>query len=186
MKKSKLRRIIREEIQKLNEITKKGSAWRNTSWKWLYELLKKQNIKASKNRFISFSLNKDSGGQDDFGKTKIEFVYNFLLKQGAIEIWYEADFFKMYPDICIYVTGYKNEKSYYEDKGYDEIPSKEEIWKEHELDWDTYVEDFSNEEEIVIKKLKYVDKLIKHVKFNKKPNKKLLELLDKYSINYTF
>ena len=49
----------------INEENKDGFLYRNTHPNWLIELLKKGKIKADKDRFISFSADSDSGGQDD-------------------------------------------------------------------------------------------------------------------------
>jgi len=174
------------KIKSLTEFTNESSdssLWRNTDYRWLLELLNKGKIKSDNNRFISFSIKEDSGGQDDFGGTRIEFNSGEIYKQGAIEIYYDAEFFEKYPEISRYVTGYKTEKDYYKDKGY---AGAEEANEDGELTWEDYIGDFEIEDEVVIKEIKFTSDLIKGVKFIKdKPSKQLITLLNKYNISYT-
>lgn len=174
------------EIKSLNNFInefRNNSLWRNTNHRWLLELLKNGKVTAEKGRFISFSSEEDSGGQDDFGGTRIKFNENIVYKQGAIEINYDTRFFEEYPEISRYVCGFKSEEEYYSDKGYS---GAEEANADMELTWDQYVEGFENENEVVIKKIKFTENLIESVNFIKdKPNKKLIELLNMHNIEYT-
>lgn len=159
----------------------KNSLWRNTNENWLYKLLKNGYISTKENKFISFSDNKESGGMDIFGEVNIEFDKDEVISQGAIEIFYEPEFFEEYPEIRQYVTGYSTPEKYYDDKGFS---GPEEAHENFELTWEDYIEDFSHEEEFVIKTLKYKPGLIKKVHFSEEPEKKTKELLKKFNIKY--
>lgn len=170
----------------LNEEQKRGSIFRNTGEGWLQEFLSKEEIKATPHddgtpRFISFSRDSDSGGQDDFGSVQIEFDEDKLFAQDAEEIWYEPEYFEMNPAISRYVTGFTGEQDYYDSKDFD---NAEEAWEHSDLDWNTYVEDYATEEEIVMTEVKYEPGLIKKVTFSEPPLDKTIELLKKYNIPY--
>lgn len=175
---------IKEE-RSMNEDYKEGSIWRNTSEEWLQQFLSKGKIKHvdvnKKLTFISFSRDSESGGQDIYGDINIEFNEDVIFNQDLIEIYYEPEFMEMYPEICMYITGYDNEQDYYEDK---DLSGKDEAWEEFELDWETHIEDFQGEEEILMKELKFQPNLIKNVKFSKLPEEKTINLLKRYKINY--
>jgi hypothetical protein len=127
--------------------------YRTTTYDWLIDLIKNKSI-ISKRSFISFSRDENSGQGDNstFGDIRIDFEAKEIIKQGAIEIEYTPEFFDNYPDICMYVTGYKNEESYVKT-----IPNG------YEEPWDEFINSFSSEEEVVIPKLKMTTKLIKKV-----------------------
>ena len=154
--------------------------YRNTSIDWLNDFLKKGITYPyiNKKRFISFSKEEDSGGADNFGETNIEFNAKELYKQGAIEIEYNVDFFEQNPEICKYVTGYKGEEDYYQQRGYEGKQDFEENGQDDfdTLMWETVIEDFENEAEVVIKKLKYKDGLILSVNGEKFENYKFNEV----------
>ncbi len=160
--------------------------YRNTSIHWLNDFLKK-GVALPNTAFISFSKEEDSGGMDSFGETNIEFSAKELYKQGAIEVEYNVDFFEENPKICMYVTGYKGEEDYYQKKGYEGKEDFEENGQDdfNTLMWETVIEDYEHEAEVVIKKLKYTDGLILSVngkKFenikNKSDSKKRSKKLD--------
>jgi len=160
----------------------KPPLYRNTAMKWLTDFLTKGSAVPfgdAKKRFISFSAKEDSGGADNFGEVNIEFNSKELYKQGAIEIEYDVDFFEEHQDICIYVTGYKNEKDYYQQNDYKDKEDFEENGQDDSdtLMWETMIEDYENEAEIVIKKLKYIKGLINKVTVPKKTSKKDIELI---------
>lgn len=156
--------------------------YRNTDEDWLLNFLENGYIKDT---FISFSLDEDSGTSDDFGSIKIKFNLNELEKQDLIEIFYEEEFFQMYPQICYYVTGYESKQDYYENMGYD---SEEEALDSNDPDailWESYLEDFEEEQELVVsKKLELTKGLINEVIFREEPDDKLLKLLEKNDIFY--
>lgn len=160
--------------------------YRNTSIKWLIEFLNKGSALpyGSEERFISFSKEEDSGGQDDYGDVLIIFNANMLYAQGAIEVEYYEEFFEEHPDICQYVTGYKNEKDYYKNAGY---KSKEDFEKNGQndvdtLSWETTIEDYAEEAEVVIKKLKLEKGLIIGVVIPKKTKKADLQVIQSKGI----
>lgn len=146
--------------------------YRNTDEQWLIEFLSKGEIKPymQEKRFISLSFDKDSGEQDNFGDVRVVFDYNTLLKQHPIEIYYEPEFMEQYPDICMYVTGYDGRFDY------------EEQHDENDLSWETTIEDFQEEEEIVIKKIRFEESLIIAVIFKKEPSKLSKMLCRKFGI----
>jgi hypothetical protein len=135
-------------------------------YEWLIELLKKGNIEARSKyeedaNFISFSKDENSGQgeSDEFGNIRVDFDMAEILKQGGIEVKYTVDFFKKNPDICLYVTDWKNEKEYNDwvkEGKRRKIEGKENTWKEH-------IESFDGEQEIMLTKLKYTPNLIKKV-----------------------
>ena len=156
--------------------------WRNTSQYFLENLVRDGKVTAEENRFISFSLDEDSGGQDNFGDTRIEFDFNELVNnQGAREIYYEPDFFEEYPEISRYVTGYSSEQDYYDNQDYD---NAEEAHEQFELAWEDNLESYEPEQEVVIKELRYVPGMIKSI-FIKHPDKRVTDLLDKKGIPYS-
>lgn len=162
--------------------------YRNTSVRWLTEFLEKKTIfpyRDRDKRFVSFSKKEDSGGADNFGDICIEFNSKKIYAQGALEIEYDIDFFEEHSDICMYVTGYKNETDYYKNYDYDDAEDFQERGQGDQdvVPWDSMIEDYENEAEVVIKKLKYEDKLITNVILPEE-DEKLLKLLNKLNINY--
>jgi len=155
--------------------------YRNTHENWLLKLLKDNHIDAN-GRFISFSLTEDSGGQDNFGDTRIVFDRDLLDDQGLEEIFYEADYFDTHPEISQYVCGYENEQDFYDGQDYD---NEEEAAEQLEMDWNNNVESYEHEQELVMKKLTYKDGIISNVIFSTEPNEELKQLLDKNQIEYT-
>lgn len=103
--------LVRESLNESNLTNR--TLWRNTDEDWLYEFLKNGFIKAKNDRFISLSLDQYSGGMDDFGDVQIEFDEDMIFDQGAIEVFYEPEFFSTHPEISMYVTAYANEEDYY-------------------------------------------------------------------------
>lgn len=162
--------------------------YRNTAIQWLTEFLNKGEatpyMDKDDKRFISFSTKEDSGGADDFGDIRIEFDSNELFKQGAIAIEYDTEFFEEYPDICAYVTGFKGEDDYYQNNDYEDAADFEERGQDDmdTLMWSTMIEDYENEAEVVIKKLKYVDGLITKVYLPKNIKKEDIALIKKFGI----
>ncbi len=146
--------------------------YRNTSMKWLMDLLKKGSAAPymSKKRFISFSKKEDSGGQDTFGDIRIVFDATKLYAQGAIEIEYDNEFFEEHPDISMYVTSYKGEEDYYKNSGYKGKEDFEENGQDDAdtLMWSTLLDDYAEEAEIVLKNLKLEKGLILSVVVPKK------------------
>ena len=163
-----------------------GSLWRITDQYWLRLLLDQDQVITAKapGKFISLSFDSESGGQDNFGgkEIKIQFDENKILNQGAEEIIYDAYWFNEHPEICLYVTAYKGESDYYEQRGF---LGPEEANENYELTWDQYVEDYSHEAEIVLKKLKYEPGLIKHVYFYVPAHPILIMMLEENNIKFS-
>ena len=170
----------------LNESDSDEKIYRNTAIEWLTQFLNKGEATPfmDEKRFISFSTKEDSGGADDFGDIRIEFDSNELYKQGAIAIEYDTEFFEEYPDICAYVTGFKSEDDYYQNSDYEDAADFEERGQDDSdtLMWSTIIEDYENEAEVVIKKLKYVEGLITKVYLPKKIKKEDINLIKKFGI----
>lgn len=165
--------------QQIFENSNYNYVWRNTDYEWLYELLTNKQIKSEKGRFISFSLEEDGGGMDDFGGTRIKFNRNLLDKQGLIEIFYESDFFEKYSEICLYVTAYESEQHYYDNNDCEDADEK------GVLSWEQYIEDYEHEQELVLKNLIYTEKLIEEVIFLKDvPSKELINILKNKNIKF--
>lgn len=170
----------------LNESESDEKIYRNTAIEWLTQFLNKGEATPfmDEKRFISFSTKEDSGGADDFGDIRVEFDSNELYKQGAIAIEYDTEFFEEYPDICAYVTGFKSEDDYYQNSDYEDAADFEERGQDdsNTLMWSTIIEDYENEAEVVIKKLKYVEGLITKVYLPKKIKKEDINLIKKFGI----
>ena len=170
----------------LNESNSDEKIFRNTAIEWLIQFLNKGEATPymDDKRFISFSTKEDSGGADDFGDIRVEFDSNELYKQGAIAIEYDPEFFEEYPDICSYVTGFKSEDEYYQNSDYEDAADFEERGQDdsNTLMWSTIIEDYENEAEVVIKKLKYVEGLITKVYLPKNIKKEDIELIKKFGI----
>jgi len=163
-----------------NNNSDKQIIYRNTAFKWLLDFLKKGEVipYMGKKRFISLSFKEDSGGSDDFGDTRVVFDAKMLFKQGAIEIEYDDYFFEENPDICAYITGFKSEDEYYRESGYEGKKGYEENAQDDSnvLSWNVIIEDYENEAEVVIKKIKYLPGLIKHVIVPKGTSEKELDV----------
>jgi hypothetical protein len=127
----------------------RGALYRNTAPEWLRELLEKGELRAGSKRFISFSKEEDSGGQDDFGEVCIEFDAAEMYRQGAEDVEYTPEFMEARPDICMYVTGYKGREDYESSNDQDES-----------ISWESYIEDYGEEAEVVMKHIKYKKGLI--------------------------
>lgn len=159
------------------------SIYRNTHYKWLLDFLKNGFIEHEK--FISFSFDKDSGRNDFFGSTNIEFDKKMVFEQGAIEVIYDEGFFEYYPEICLYVSGYESSEDYYKQEGYEnekDFYSKNNF-ENTTLAWKFIIEDYSDEEEIVLKKLIYHPGIINKVVLEE-DSPELIKLLLMYDIPY--
>jgi len=164
----------------LNENRQGYSLWRNTSEEFLLELLKTGKVSSKGKAFVSLSSEPDSGGQDDYGDVQIEFEGDLLAKQGAEAIYYDdPEFWDEFPLIAKHVTGFKNAKEYYRDRGYN---SAEEANESGELTWEQYCEGFSEEAETVIPKIKLVPSLILSVNSNRALKPETINLLLKLKI----
>jgi hypothetical protein len=141
----------------LFEGTNKNILYRTTVYEWLIDFLKKGfAVPTNGKKFISFSKDENSGmgESDEFGDIKVDFDAFEILRQGGQEVKYDEKFFEENPDICFYVTGYKNKKDY------ERINPPDMT---NELTWKETIKSFSGEKEIVIKKIKYKPNLIKEV-----------------------
>lgn len=158
------------------------SLWRNTDNEWLLELLKSGNlITKGDSDFFSFSLEEDSGGTDDFGETRIELDKDIMIKQGAIEVYYEEAFFEQYPNICRHVTGFLSKTDYYDSA---DAEDDEDAYEKGYLTWLSQIESYEHEQEFVLKEIKLVPGLIKSVEFlGNPPDGRLARLLGARDIN---
>lgn len=166
------------------EYNKEGILFRSTDENFLRILLDQdQIIIRPEGKFISLSRDSDSGGMDNFGGKElvIQFDEIKIFNQGAIEIEYDVYFFNEYPDICLYVTGYKGEEDYYQQLGY---KNAEEANENYELSWEQNIEDYSHEEEIVLKKIKYESDLIRFVDILIPAHPILISMLEDNNIPY--
>lgn len=157
--------------------------YRNTSQQWLINLLQHGSIQTLGKKFISLSLQPDSGGQDHYGNCHIVFNADLLYKQGAIEIVYdEPQFWQQHPKIAKHVTGFNSAKDYYNNKDY---AGPEDANDNSDFTWEQYCENYSDEQEVVIEKITMVPNLIQKVIISEKPTEQLLKLLQfKYNIYF--
>lgn len=180
---SETKETVDQVKDKVEEKTE-NNLYRNTDIGWLMEFLVNNNIEQKRRdkKFISFSLNEESGSMDKFGDTRIIFNKDKLENQGAIEVYYEKEFMEMYPEISKYITGYKSEKDYYDSKDFN---NEKEAIEANDFSWEEYIRDFEHEEEFVIPKIKYEDGLIKKVIIKSKDfNDNIKKLLEKNNIKY--
>lgn len=170
-----------KRIKLFEEFNERGySLWRNTSEEFLLELLKTGKVSSKGKAFVSLSNEPDSGGQDDYGDVQIEFEGDLLAKQGAEAIYYDdPDFWDEFPLIAQHVTGFKNAKDYYRDKGFND---SEDANENGELTWEQYCEGFSEESETVIPQIKLVPSLILSVNSNRALKPETISLLLKLKI----
>lgn len=119
-----------------------NKVYRSTSPQFIISWIKNGKLERP-GRFFSFSWNASSGGQDNFGPCRMTLDLNELKKHNeVIEIHYDEVFFAQHPNICMYVTGYRSEEDYY-----DQMSGRDEV---EVLDWETCLEDFNAEEELVV------------------------------------
>jgi len=170
---------------KYKEFVNEGSSelflYRNTDEPFLLEILKKGKVYSRNKKFVSLSKEPDSGGLDEYGNVRIIFNGNLLFKEGAIEIYYDdPEFWEEYPEIAKHVTGFRDAKDYYKDKGY---KGPEEANENGELTWEQYCEGFSDESEVVIPFIKMMPNLISSIQSKDKLKKETIDLLAKFNIS---
>lgn len=179
--------MVYNYIDFLKENINNNFLYRNTHQNWLFEFLRNGEIGGRHDTdFTSFSKVVDSGGMDNFGGTRIIFNEPILEEQGLIEIEYDRYFFEDDNVLCGYVTAYSGIDWYYKENGYEDEDDyiKRGIDDRNILPWDSYIESFEHEQELVIEdKLKYVPDLIRGVQFtNDEPTPELLKLLHEHKI----
>lgn len=133
-----------------------NTIYRSTSAEFIINWIK-QGTLVRPDRFFSFSFHPDSGTSDDFGPCQMVCNRDAIERENElIEVYYDPDFFESHPEICEYVTGYKSEQDYYANQeGRDELDV---------LDWETYLEDYSEEQELVVpEKLVYNPDMIREI-----------------------
>lgn len=169
----------------INEEQKQGSLFRSSDQNWLRIFLDQdQTIYPNREEgYISLSRDSESGSMDDFGgkELTIEFNEEMIFDQGALEIYYEPEFFEQYPKLCLYVTAYKGEEDYYEQKDYE---NAEDAWNNSDLAWEDVINDFEHEEEIVLQKLQFKPGLIKFVVIYNELHPILKMMLEENNIQY--
>lgn len=149
--------------------------YRNTSEDFLYNLLTDKQVKSKGKKFVSLSLDRNSGGMDHYGDVLIYFNAKEIFKNGGIEIDYEdSKFWERHPDIARHVTGYTKAEF---DKEFEDGDQDEDFMSHAFI--------YQDEQEVVIPKLKMSDTLIDKVEFQHDiQNKKLEEKLKEYNIDY--
>lgn len=171
----------------INEEIISGSVWRSASQQWLIDFIDKGGVIDHGNRFISFSFDSESGGQDNFGGKEIiiEFDEEKILKQGKAqglgEVEYSEIWMRYHPKVCQYITGYRTKKAYYDQLG---VKNDKEAWESEELTWDSIITDNEHEKEIILKKLKDEEGLIKSIKFYVSADIKFINKLKRKNIPY--
>lgn len=182
--------ILQRELQpkRVNESAGSDqSVWRSASQAWLKEFIDNEGFIDHKDKFISFSFDPESGGQDNFGgeEVVIEFDKDILLAearlQGLGEVEYDPYYMEQHPDVALYVLGHDSEESYYDSIG---VKNQEEAWESVEMDWEGYIESFEHEQEIVMRTLSDEDGLIKEIVFNKPADISLINRLRRKGIPY--
>lgn len=136
----------------------------------LLKLLKNKKV-ASNKKFVSFTLDPMRIRSAGFSGNAVTFNRrNFESLNKAIEVWYDPDFMRLHPDICLYVTGYKGEEDW-DEMGF--------------VDWETYILDYEEEQEIVVRKSYKIDKnTIEHIEIPKNKKKKFQQFENEYNIEY--
>ncbi len=186
----KLISILQRDLQpkRVNESAGSDqSVWRSASQEWLKQFIDNEGFIDHKDKFISFSFDPDSGGQDSFGGEEviIEFDKDILLAEARLqdlgEIEYDPYYMEQHPDVALYVLGHNSEESYYDSIG---VKNQEEAWESVEMDWEGYIESFEHEKEIVMKSLSNEEGLIKEIVFNKPADISLVNRLRRNGIPY--
>ena len=171
----------------VNESLIEGSVFRLASQDWLKEFIDNHGFISHGDRFISFSFDSESGGQDAFGgaEIKIELNKESILRQGEEQglgpIEYDEFWMKQHPKICLSVTGHRSKTSYYQTIT---VKNDKEAWESQEMTWESYLESFEAEQEIVLHKLKDEIGLIKNVTFNAPADAGLVNKLNRKNIPY--
>lgn len=181
------------KFSNVNEGAKpKDVLYRNTSQRWLINLLNDGKIKTKHHSptagsWISISKNEASGDTGfDFGNCHIVLDKNMVYAQGAIDVEYTVEFFAKHPDIAKHVTGYTQDEFLKDPdpKSWWTIPDKTGEELNMSL-WKMACEEHANEEEVVIKELKYEPGLIKEVQIEfEEVDQELQLLLDRFKIRY--
>lgn len=170
----------------INEEQIRGSVWRSTDQNWLKIFLDQDMIIKTKEpgKFISLSFDSESGGMDSFGGKEIviEFDEDKVFNQGAEEVFYEPEWFESRPKESLYITGYRGERDYYDQIGFEDA---EDANNNLEFSWENTIEDYEHEREILLKELKYEPGLIKRVYFYEEPDPILLSMLEENNIPYS-
>jgi len=164
----KLKKIYNEVASKYINESKYLHRWMDI--KELLILLKNKSVTSNK-QFVSFTLDPMKIKSAGFSGCAVTFNRrNFESLNKTTEIYYEPDFFRLYPDICLYVTGYKGENEW-DNVGF--------------IDWETYLLDYEDEQEVVVKKKYKIDKnTIEHIEIPKKYKNKFIEFDNIYNIEY--
>lgn len=164
----KLKNIIKELSSKFVNERKYIHRWMDDNE--LLKLLKNKKVTSNK-KFVSFTLDPISIRSHGFSGNLVTFDRrNFESLNKAIEVWYEPDFMRLYPDICLYVTGYKGEEDW-DNMGF--------------VDWETYITDFEGEQEVVTKKSYKIDKnTIVNIEVSKNKKKKFEQFEEEFNIEY--
>lgn len=136
----------------------------------LLKLLKSKSITSTK-PFVSFTLDPMRIKSAGFSGCAVTFDRRkFESLNKSIEIYYEPDFMRLHPDICLYVTGYKGESDW-DNMGF--------------IDWSTYILDYEDEQEVVVKKSYKIDKnTIIHIEIPKKYKKQFQQFESEFNIEY--
>ena len=180
-----LQRVL--QPKKANESLVPGTVFRSCSQDWLKEFIDNHGYIDHGKNYISFSFDSESGGADSFGGAEItiEFDENLLLaqahSQGLGEVEYDPYYMKQHPDIALYVLGQKTKKDYLDNLNNNEYPDKKHWGDEY---WEAYIESYEHEQEIVLKKLKDEEGLIKNIVFNTTADQGLVNKLKRRNIPF--
>ena len=145
--------------------------------KYFNKAFQKQLLKTVKPHGF-LSLTESDYLPDNYGDSMIAFDKRKLLQKNrkGIEVIYDNDWFNKHPKISLYVTGYKNEKDYYEQKDYKDA---DEANENNDLTWEDVIEDFGEEYEFIFPGgIKFNKDDIAFIKTKNKKNV-LTELKDK-------
>jgi hypothetical protein len=184
----KLISILQRDLQpkRVNESAdSEKSVWRSASQNWLKEFIDNEGYIDHKDRFISFSFDPESGGMDNFGgeEVVIEFDQDIILSQahsqGLGEIEYDLCYMEDHPEVAKYILGFGTKQEYFDNN--DEI---EDDWDNKDDYWESYIESFEHEKEIVMKTLSDEEGLIKGIVFNKPADISLVNRLRRKGIPY--
>lgn len=150
--------LSKETYTKLLESVKGESLYRNTAIEWLTLLLRNGWSESFEHDFLSFSKDKSSGNLDfsysdgyNFGNITVEFDPVPIYLQGARDVEYTPEFFKKHPNIAEHITKFSSEEDYMENRD-DETKS-----------WADFIKGYSNEREVVIKRMRLVPGMIRSV-----------------------
>lgn len=152
--------------------------YRKSQQGWLLKLLKDGHIEPNPTQETKYiSLTTADELEFDFGPCLIKFDADLLDKQGAITVEYTEEFFEEHPEISKHITDCYTKEDFYKNP-----QAANGAGITDDTTWDDMLERWSEEEEVVIEKIKLVSGLIVEVESEEEIKQELKDLLIKNNI----